>query len=816
MRRNQYYGFCAIFGLLCVNYGQSIQAQIIPDSTLSSPSIVTSNGNTLTIEGGTIAGSNLFHSFSEFSLTNGTAFFNNVLEIDNIITRITGNNLSNIDGLIRANGNANLFLINSNGINFGANANLEIGGSFVASTAENLLFSDGFEFSATNPQESPLLTITTPIGLQLGANSGDIKVQGNGHALTLINVAPPEIIGAGNSSSGLRFDSGKAVALIGRNIILDGGIITVPSGKIELGAVQEGLVNLTEGLTFKYENIDNFGEINFINRALADSSGNSGGSIQIQGDNIQLQGGSALLIQNQGTEAAGELRVNATSVLKLSGIASDETFATRITNATVSEGNGGNIVITTGQLIVEQGAGILVQTFGSGQGGNLDINASELIEVDGVSPLNAALFSAIATFTTTDANSGNVTLVAPHIRLFEGSSLGSTTFGTGMGGDLIVDAIQVEIEGFDLNFFLPTVLAASTLGSGNAGTVLINAEQLILRESGSITSSTANRGNAGSIIINASDFVEVSGTVPEFNNPAGILSNGNILDEATRQLFELPDFPTGDAGSIILNTPQLRISEGTVGVSNDGVGDGGIISINADAITLDRQGQITASTISGEGGNLNLNIQNILLLRNGSTVTTTAGGSGNGGNITIDSDIITLLEDSTIVAQAFEGAGGNIQLSTQGLFISPDSEINASSQFGVDGIISVTNPEVDTGFGILELPTDVVNSSQQVAVGCAAFVGNSFTITGRGGIPNNPTTVIRGQNVWQDWSDYTEYVDFQEGSSSVSLLVQNVPIVEANSWIVNKKGHVELVTLMSDAPVERNNFLNCISRQLKK
>ena len=167
-----------VMGGAISSLGDCALAQIIPDTTLGNEnSTVTSTGALDQIDGGATRGANLFHSFQEFNIGNGrSALFSNPPGIENILSRVTGANPSNILGMLGVSGgNANLFLINPNGIIFGQNASLNVGGSFVASTANAVQFGNIGFFSATDKNiPSPLLTINPSALLfnQINQNAG--------------------------------------------------------------------------------------------------------------------------------------------------------------------------------------------------------------------------------------------------------------------------------------------------------------------------------------------------------------------------------------------------------------------------------------------------------------------------------------------------------------------------------------------------------------------------------------------------------------------------------------------------------------------
>jgi filamentous hemagglutinin family protein len=149
----------AVVGLLAISHPAI--AQVTSDGTLPSPTQVSNCATTCLISGGTIVGDNLFQSLKNFSIpTGGSAFFQSSSITKRIFSRITGGQLSVIDGTIGVNGNADLFLLNPAGIQFGPNAQLNLAGSFISTTASTIDFGGNQKFGIN----SDLLSINTPIG----------------------------------------------------------------------------------------------------------------------------------------------------------------------------------------------------------------------------------------------------------------------------------------------------------------------------------------------------------------------------------------------------------------------------------------------------------------------------------------------------------------------------------------------------------------------------------------------------------------------------------------------------------------------------
>jgi filamentous hemagglutinin family protein len=835
-------------------------AQIVRDATLLNPSIVTPNGSTDLINGGSPSGGNLFHSFEQFSVLRGnTAYFNNPEGIQNIIARVTGGSVSKIDGLIKANDNANLFLLNPNGIIFGAGARLEIGGSFVATTASRLVFADGTEFSATAPKTTPMLTISVPIGLQFGTNPGRILVQGEGVGIRLTT----DLI---DTDVGLRVQPNQTLTLVGGDVVLAGGTLKTAGGRIELGSVgANSLVSLNsnaKGFALGYDSVSAFADIQLSQSAAVDTSGAGGGDIQVRGRRVVLQDGSQIEASTLGTEPGGTLSVKASESVELTG-SSALGFSSLVTAVyPEATGAGGNLTLETGRLIVRDGAQVLAATFGPGAGGTLTVTSSESVELIGTSADStnpSGLFTLVQSGAT--GPGGKLILETGWLTVRGGAQVQAVTFGSGSAGNLEVRAREsAELIGIDSDGNPSSLLTTIQSGAtGAGGNLSLETGRLILRDGAQIAAATFGERPGGTLTVRARESVELIGTNPTDSEagsglatavqPGATGDGGNLsletgrlilrdgaavstgtagegsggnLEVRARESVELTGISadgklpsrlsarstgTAEAGNLRIATGQLSVLNGaSVTVSGEGTGNAGSLRVEADAIFLDNQGKFTASTATGEGGNINLQVRDLIWMRRNSLISAKADNNGNGGNITINAPFIIGIprENNDIIANAFQGRGGNINITTNAIFglkyrpqLTSLSDITASSQFGLQGRVEINTPGVDPTQGLTNLPTNVADVSNQIAQTCppggAKVAQNQFIVTGRGGLPDNPSDTLSSDAVWTDLRNPSS-VSSHRGEEPVAAraVTPQPPLVEANGWVMNEKGDVVL------------------------
>jgi filamentous hemagglutinin family protein len=788
-----------------------VAAQVTPDASLGIESSQVAPAQILRgtfsdrIDGGALRGRNLFHSFQQFNVRTGEGvYFSNPTGVTHIFTRVTGGSISNIDGVVGVLGNANLFLLNPQGILFGKGARLDLGGSFLGTTAESIKFADGVEFSATRPNASPLLTVSVPLGLRIGSNAGPIQVQGDGHHLFSPNPLFAPYLQT-QPETGLAVQPNQTLGLVGSAIALDGGLLAAEGGRIELGAVkatpgtQVGLDFTNSGLKLNYDGIFQFGDIQLSGRSLVNVSGSPAGSIQVQGHNIHILDSSAFWSQNRSAQAAGRIEIRAQGDLTLTGNSPITKIRSDILSETLAPGPSGEIDIKAQKVSLQDGAGIRNRSFSTGNSGGIRVQASQGVNLYGTLETDDITRTAqIATFTATLGNSGEILINTPHLELNNAGFLVGSTFGEGTGSTITVNADRIAVNSV-------SYLESGSYGAGQAGNIVLNTRKLDVTDGARVTTTTFNQANAGNVFVNATESINVTGgrfvslpalQVNEFF-PSKITSAASIPYLVIQRDVGIGPTPSGNAGTVKLATSKLLVTNrGLVGVQNEGTGRGGLVDVTAESIYLTRQGTLNAATASGRGGNIVINADS-LLLRHQSNITATANSRGDGGNIELNIPTIIGLEDSDIIANAFQGRGGNIKIKTQGILglkyrdrLTPESDITASSAFGINGNVQVNAIGVAPNVGLVSLPVDIVDPSQKIATGCAQQQGSSLIATGRGGIPEDLSKHVLADYPWLDTRALS---GVRSGAIDSPRQAPASALVEASTLQINAQGQLALL-----------------------
>ncbi|MGL6340949.1 MAG: filamentous hemagglutinin N-terminal domain-containing protein, partial [Waterburya sp.] len=419
--------FSIMFGLLANSKLVTAQSIQTDGTTSTQPA---SCSNDCIIEGGLQQGNNLFHSFERFNVdAKSTVIFQDP-GVTNILSRVTGSDLSEILGTLGVSGgDANLFLINPNGIIFGQDSSLDLNGSFLATTADGIRFGEqGLLDTAAN--QIPLLTINPSALSFADQNQGVIRNESN---------APTgEVDLAGFPIKGLRVPDGKSLLLVGGDVIFDGGGVNAFGGSIELGGLaQAGEIelnysDLSEGsINLIFPNQLQKADVSLINNAFAKVYFEEGGDIVINAKNITFSERSFVvsgIIKNVEIfdSKAGNIIVNATEKLQLTN---ESTIANQV--APSAQGDAGDIFVIADILLISDGSNITTETFGQGNSGKIDILSDSVnIAGFGTDGYSSGIFTRTGTVgaeTVGEGRAGDIAVNTNSLRITDGGVVSSQT-----------------------------------------------------------------------------------------------------------------------------------------------------------------------------------------------------------------------------------------------------------------------------------------------------------------------------------------------------------------------------------------------------
>ena len=653
--------FALVFVTTAMSGLRNVTADVVRDGSIGPSTAVQPAGPNFVIDEtmGQISGTNLFHSFDQFSLTSSeSATFTAVSPIDNVLSRVTGNAPSIIDGsLISTIPNANFYFINPRGVIFGENATIDVDGSLHISTADSVLFSTGERFEIQLGGKIPILASAVPQAFGFLGSSAPIEING----------------------ATIEVNTGERLSLIGGDILLDGAALTAPSGNILLVSTSS-TGDVPIGSSPDTSGFEQLGMISLSNDTELDVSGDPVGSVLIRAQQLTAIDSSINAVNEGNTNATSSgIDIDVRDTLQLSG---ESEFST----TTEANGDGGDIKISATTILLQEEGELVSDTEGAGAAGAVRLNADSVI----------------------------------------------------LSGDAEV-ASDVE-----------------TGASGRGGNVVITARIIEIRDEAEISTDTdpGSSGDGGGVELRASEAIRLN-IRTEPGEEAGVFSNSE---------------GSGDAGSILIDTPILTMDGGVITAKTESVGRGGDVVVQSDNILIENGATISAeSSGTGDAGNIAIDGSGQFIIQNGGAVNALSeisnGGNidigssesfdfvllrrgqvsanvndGIGGNITISGDAV-VVDNSNIVAQAGAGQGGAIVINTK-VFLENNSLISASAgPAGISGTVDINAPEIDLSSGLESLPTNYLDATALLRAACASRradeVGN-LVVRHPLGVPSSP------------------------------------------------------------------------------
>jgi filamentous hemagglutinin family protein len=672
-------------------------AQIVTDGTVGPATRLSGPEMTIGAELGSTRGGNLFHSFQRFDIPTGQrATFTGPDQIQNVIGRVTGGQTSHIDGTLRSTvGQADVYLINPSGVVMGPNATVDVPAAVHVSTADEVRFSDGSRYSATDPAASRL-TLAAPESFGfLSPQPASLSIEGSqlelkpGKTATLtagdITMAGTndEVRASLKASGGtLRLEAvglGPATVLVDMPSAIPGsGSLTLAQTDLVTNGNGGGLIALRAGQ-------GDLRKTNLISENRGDTDALLGIDVRIQGS-LALNDGSEFSASTYASAQAGPLNITVGGLLEVRNGAA-------ILGSTFAAGDARTVTIQAGDLRLDRagssvftGIASLAEQGSTGAAGTLDLSVDGLLEV-----LNGA---AIATNTFAAGDAGTVSIRAGEIRLDRGDSDKFSGIGSNASAGSAGKAGRLDLSvGGLLQVLNGAVITSSTEAVGDAGTVSIQAGELRLDgvDSEGFTGIKSNAnvdsmGEAGVIDLTVGGLLEV-------RNGAAILGSTFAAGDARTVTIQAGDLRLDRAGSSVFTGIASLAEQGSTGaagtldLSVDGLlevlngaaiatntfaaGDAGTVSIRAGEIRLDRRdsdkfsgiGSNASAGSAGKAGRLDLSVGGLLQVLNGAVITSSTEAVGDAGTVSIQAGELRL---DGAGSEGFTGIKSNADVDSMG------------------------------------------------------------------------------------------------------------------------------------------------------
>ncbi|MCP4106735.1 MAG: CHAT domain-containing protein [Desulfobacteraceae bacterium] len=767
-----------------------IQAQVVLDGTMGITGQLTGPEYDIKAEYGQQAGANLFHSFQHFNInTNESAVFSGPESVQNIISRVTGGNSSWIDGTLGSTvPGANLYLLNPSGVLFGANAVLDIGGSFHVSTAHFLDMGENKRFYTTH-QELDALSAAPPDAFGFLSNDiAPITFEGN------------------DQYSTLKVMEGKTISVIGgdidikRNLSAPGGQINIGSGNWKISDQQPTSSFKFQVSSFKSQItnsiIDVSGESGgnifirsgrlFVDNSalLAETGEDTGGIIDIRADRLSLDNGSIISADTYGTGNGADITIQASEQVSLSGeIGSYSMILAQSLSEDEDGGNAGNVSVKTGELSFQDGSEISTASSGGGKGGNVTLIASESVEFSGSDSMGNSSRIITTGEDYYSQGSGNVYIETEKFSLNNGALIASESAGIGSGGNIEIYASEsVSFSGYDSRGQGSGVIARADgpdEDAGDAGKVIISTKDLSFQDGAWVGNTSSGGGKSGDVEIYASGSVRFSGTD----------SNGYASKVYTSALSE-DDF-AGNAGSILIEAQDISFRDGGgITSSTSGAGKGGTVTIqasgSAEFIGFNPHGENSGTGIyslsksaeysGGNSGNINISADKLILSDKGN-ITTSSDGGGNAGDIDLKAGQIEISGQSTGIFAAswsedeLGGSAGNLSINTDTISLDNGALINNESYSGKGGDISVQASESVSFSGSKTGIFAAVHGEYEDSGGGSISIDTKkMSLSDGAGIDSSASGFGKGGDVTVNASEFVELSGYGNNGQGCSII----------------------------------------------